>query len=240
MTSAYLLVTHGSSDPRPHLAIADLVDRIRHRLSAPVGTAVLECSPIALHEQIQQFSQHLDRGTPIQIVPLFLLPGVHVMEDLPQQVAIAQQQVHTELMLTPHLGSNPELGKLLLRRIARISSPKILLSHGSRRSSGNRIVEILANQLNALPAFWSVAPSLVDRIEKLSQQGCQEIAILPYFLFSGGITDAIAAQVNQLSQQYAPLKLDLLTPIEVSDDLVDLIVEFLSGQTRPDPVIPLR
>lgn len=240
MTSAYLFVTHGSHDPRPHRAVADLVDRIRRRLSASVGTAVLECSAMELHEQIQQFSQPLDPGTPIQIVPLFLLPGVHVMEDIPAQVAIAQQHVHTELILMPHLGSNPELGTLLVRRMERIASPKILLSHGSRRSGGNRVVEILAHQLNALPAFWSVAPSLVDRIEELSQQGCQEIAILPYFLFAGKIIDAIATQVNQLSQYYAHLKLELLTPIEVSDDLVDLIVKFLFVQPRSDLVIPLR
>lgn len=240
MPSAYLLVTHGSHDRRPHVAIADLVDQVRQRLSTTVGTAVLECSPLKLHEQIQQFSQTLEQATEVQIVPLFLLAGVHVMEDLPEQVAIAQQQVQSKLTLMPYLGSDAGLWKLLSRHLAKIPSPKILLSHGSRRSSGNLAIETLADQLNALPAFWTVAPSLGDRIAELNQTGCQEIAIFPYFLFPGGITDAISAQVDQLAEQYPHLNLQLLSPLEVSEDLVDVIVEFLSVHNLPNPVMPIR
>ncbi|HEY9908690.1 MAG TPA: hypothetical protein V6D18_13920, partial [Thermosynechococcaceae cyanobacterium] len=111
-TPAYLLVIHGSRDPRPALAVSDLAqlfaERIRHQphsgetaaalldlgqersipavLTPPeilVGTASLECHPLRLHEQILEFwrSRSQDSQGRLVILPLFLLPGVHVMQD---------------------------------------------------------------------------------------------------------------------------------------------------------------
>jgi len=54
-------------------------------------------------------------GNRLQVVPLFLLPGVHVMEDIPTEVAIAQQALDPELKiaLQPHLGTHLGLSGLL-------------------------------------------------------------------------------------------------------------------------------
>ena len=233
--SAYLLVSHGSRDPRPQGAIAQLAQRVQHQMrannpSALVGAAVLECAPLPLHEQIQQFSQTaIAQGLRhLQIVPLFLIPGVHVMEDIPQQIKIAQQALNGKVTigLSPHLGTHPGLEKLLAGRLAQCSADAyILMSHGSRRSGGNQPVESLASKIGAVSAYWSVAPKLEDRLQELAQSGCQNIVILPYFLFSGGITDTIAQTVAHLSQQFPTLELNLAAPLEVSDDLAQLILD---------------
>ncbi|NEP61366.1 MAG: sirohydrochlorin chelatase, partial [Symploca sp. SIO2G7] len=57
-----------------------------------VGTATLELAPSPLHEQIQQFANLALRVgcQEVQLLPLFLLPGVHVMEDIPAEAAQAQ------------------------------------------------------------------------------------------------------------------------------------------------------
>lgn len=227
-SSAYLLVSHGSRAPRPQAAMAQLATLIRSKVQAPIGIATLECSPLALHEQIHQFSQTLipQNIHHIQIVPLFLLPGVHVVEDIPDQVRIAQQLESMTIALSPHLGTHPGLKSLLASRL----SPEtacILLSHGSRRSGGNQSVEDLADALNLVPAYWLVAPSLETRLQELSQKGHRNVTILPYFLFSGGVTDAIAQTVEQLTPKFPSLHLTLAAPLEVSDALVDLLVDLI-------------
>jgi sirohydrochlorin ferrochelatase len=224
---AYLLVSHGSRDVRPDLAIARLADRIRQHSHAQIGTAVLECAPLPLHQQIGQFAQQAaEQGIlEVQIVPLFLLPGVHVMEDIPQEVEKARSLTATKLTLTSHLGSHAKLKTLFAQRSSQAEA-QILLSHGSRRAEANLPVEALADQLGMLTAYWSVAPSLALRVQELVKQGVQKIEIVPYFLFSGGITDAIAQSVNQLSQQLPTIDLHLADPLDESD-VADVVMDML-------------
>src|SRR5512146_3174245 len=108
-TSAYLLVAHGSRDPRPQIALEALGQRVQKALTQAtptlvavpssmaaqpnahlVQTACLELQPQPLHQQIQEFAeQAIAAHIPtLEIMPLFLLPGVHVMDDIPGEVAI--------------------------------------------------------------------------------------------------------------------------------------------------------
>lgn len=230
MPSAYLLVSHGSRDPRPAASIAQLADRVGQRVSAPVGTAVLECAPTPLSVQIEQFSQQVGSDTSIELVPLFLLPGVHMSEDIPEQIDLARSRIQSPLTLLPHVGSHPEIAALLERRFGDAEN-RILLSHGSRRSGVNELVEAIGTQINAAIAYWLVPPSVSDQIAQLVNQECQQITILPYFLFSGGITDAIGKSIKDLTQQYPEINLQLLSPIDLSDDLVDLVVDLIESHT---------
>ncbi|NDJ16020.1 sirohydrochlorin chelatase [Myxacorys almedinensis] len=227
--TAYLLVTHGSPDVRPQLAIAQLAQRIHQRSHALIGTAVLECAPLPLHEQIRRFSQQAtDRGIfQVQIVPLFLLPGVHVMEDVPREVEEARHLTTADLTLTAHLGSHAALKALLAQRSPKLADARILLSHGSRRPDGNVPVEKLAQQLDMLPAYWSVSPSLETRVQEGVSRGVRAIEIVPYFLFSGGITDAIAQSVDRLSQQFPTVDLHLAAPLDESNELANLVMNLM-------------
>ncbi|HTL87956.1 MAG TPA: sirohydrochlorin chelatase [Leptolyngbya sp.] len=229
MRSAYLLVTHGSRDIRPQIAIDQLRDRIEQRLSVPVGAAVLEFAT-PLHQQIEAFSRQHPHLSQIQIVPLFLLPGVHVMEDIPEQIAIARSNLNVELRVLPYLGSHPGMAAVLASRLTP-SDAQILLAHGSRRSGGNAAIEEIATAIDAVPTYWSVEPKLAVRLLELAQQGHQHIAILPYFLFSGGITDAIAQSIEELSAHHPTLNLELLAPFDFCEDLVRLIVDFIASQS---------
>jgi len=257
LSSAYLLVSHGSRDPRPQAALEQLAELLKRRVegvkevssackmqhvsvvetpNSPglqkmlVGTGTLELAPMPLHEQIQQFGQDvLAAGYKhLQVLPLFLLPGVHVMEDIPQEVELAQQALAQQLKvdLRHHLGSHPELGRFLASQMMDIQAEaRILLSHGSRRRGGNQPVKAMASQLNAVPAYWSVPPSLESQVAAFVKQGYQQIAILPYFLFSGGITDAIAQKVEHLKEQFPSVRLQLAEPLGASPELADLILD---------------
>jgi sirohydrochlorin ferrochelatase len=200
-----------------------------------VGTAQLELHPLPLHQQILEFS---DRAASlgcerICILPLFLLPGVHVMEDIPEEVQTARQLLGESRILDvrPHLGRETlGLTRLVASQIQGLQAkdprdrPWILVSHGSRREGANTTVEEMAQRLDAVTAYWSRSPSLEERVEQLRAAGDRQIGIVPYFLFTGGITDAIGESVRQLSQQQPPLEFQLAEPLGPSDELADLIL----------------
>lgn len=270
MPSAYLLVSHGSRDPRPQVAIEQLVQLISQSLVSSygklrtvekaivgiqsrtgevgtgrailasshqplvtnVGAACLELSPLPLHQQIVEFGDRaLAQGyNDLQVIPLFLLPGVHVMEDIPSEVDLAQRILGQKLKLDlkPHLGTRPGLVHLLATQVDSSGAEAwILLAHGSRRAGSNQPVDATAKLLKALPAYWAVAPSLKSRVQELVRAGHQRIGIMPYFLFAGGITDAIALAVEQLQGQFPAVELRLAEPIGASRELADLILDLM-------------
>ena len=283
---AYLLVFHGSSDPRPKAAARTLAqffsERICHigngtpldqwakdksfltksfltethplslgRVDALavstanqslVEVAALEGDLLPLHEQIYQLGQKLQSMAGAEsvaepkrllLLPLFLAAGVHVREDIPTEVALAQkalgQDVTLELM--PYLGSHPGLHRLITERLSALPvEASILLAHGSRRPGANQPIEALSERLGAVTAYWSVPPNLEFRLQELVNLGFKKIAILPYFLFSGSTTDAIAQTVDRLSQQFPSLDLLLTPPLEAYPELADLLVDLATGR----------
>ncbi len=239
MSSAYLLISHGSRDPRPQLAI----DRLARQLSlylqsiaptaAPpvVATGCLELTDKPLHHQIVDLARDWSAIgiDTIEILPLFLLPGVHVMDDIPAEVAIAERELQHRVKLTllPFLGTRPDLVDLFARNRSDLPSATIILSHGSRRAGGNEPIEQLASRLGVEIAYWSVAPSLADRVSASVAEGAPEIGILPYFLFAGGITDAIGESVATLRQQFPHIKFILSEPIGNNPHLVRTLGKIL-------------
>jgi sirohydrochlorin cobaltochelatase len=282
-SSAYLLVSHGSRDPRPQAATEQLAQLMRQQflnppgdrtnrpvpiqpsigrsidrpkpssfdleavpkthsdrcatyyMLPPIGIATLELAPLPLHEQIRQFGDRTAKAgyRHVKVLPLFLLPGVHVMEDIPAELAIAQTALGQSLTLElcPHLGSHPQIQNLLVEPEAiAATTARILLAHGSRRPGGNLPVAAIAADLNALPAYWSVPPSLEAQITTLAKTNCQEIVISPYFLFDGTITDAIAETVNGLAQQFPSIQLHLTKPLGADTAMAKLVADLADSK----------
>jgi sirohydrochlorin cobaltochelatase len=233
LSSAYLLVSHGSRDPRPQIAVAQLAQQLSQWLqqSSPlpnihVGVAQLELGDKPLHVQIVEFS-HRCGANKVVICPLFLLPGVHVMEDIPAEVAIAMGEEGLEVVVMPFLGVGGDLADIFDRQRLKMPEPAMLLAHGSRRDGGNYPVEQLAASLGVKNAYWSIEPSLTDRSIEYIEAGATEIGILLYFLFAGGITDAIGKSVAELRQRFPHVKFSLGEPIGDRPELVSTIGKML-------------
>lgn len=235
-SSGKLLVIHGSRDPRPHQGIRDLAQQVRTCLEcqqsrpAPVETATLELGELTLAEQIQQFGDRLlaEHIHHLQIIPLFLLPGMHVMEDIPAQVQEAQTLLGQKITLEicPYLGSHPQLQNRLAQQINTTDREVwIVMAHGSRRPGGNQPVETLAHQLGILDAYWSVMPSLDWRISQLMDLGYRRIGVLPYFLFPGYIIDAIAETLAAKQADYPQLGYTLLSPLNHNPHLAQMVLD---------------
>jgi sirohydrochlorin ferrochelatase len=199
----------------------------------PLDYACLEFASLPLAQTIVNFAQRSKQAgyRKVLILPLFLLPGVHVTVDLPTQVNQAQQILggQIDLELGSYLGNHFRMFDFLQRQFEKIttqiSDGRILLAHGSRRVGANQPCQILASQLQATPAYWSVPPYLPESIEKLVRQGKKKIAILPYFLFTGKITEAIAQQVAKLQQLFPGVELILSQPLGATAELANLILE---------------
>jgi sirohydrochlorin cobaltochelatase len=243
ISSAYLLVSHGSRDPRPQAAVEEIARKWQQEIESPnqltnppdfcrVQTATLELNVLPLHLQIKEFGeQAIAAGyETLEIFPLFLLPGVHVMEDIPSEVAQAQTLLPGRLTTELHsyIGTHPQLKEVFAKQMATLDTPiKILLAHGTRRWQGNEPVEQLATELGAIPAYWSMSPTLNEQVVKLVDAGYNQIGIQPYFLFPGGITDAIAQSLTDLKANYPRLSLHLGNIIDPS-----AILELLTAKNQ--------
>jgi len=242
-TAAYLLVAHGSRDPRHAPALRQLAEAVAVRWRAApqtkgaeilVGTAFLEVQETPLHQQIQAFAEQAiaQQCHTLHLLPLFLLPGVHVMEDIPAEVAIAQSTLDPSfsIHIAPYLGQAPDLAVALAPHLPptqESAATAILLAHGSRRPGGNAPILALAAALKLSLAYWSIEPSLEVQIETLILQGYTDIAVVPYVLFPGGITDAIAQRLATLTQQHPQIRFWQTDPLNNLVPLAQWIVDWM-------------
>ncbi len=275
MTTAYLLVTHGSRDPRPQRAAEHLVRalamqlagvRERERQSNATGAvswvpgvtfarAQLECADRPLHQVLVDWAQTATQqgAQQLKVVPLFLLQGVHVAEDIPTEVNQARSRLPAvvgqrdglgtapiaPLSILPPIGSDPRFVTLVHQHQKTMTEQHpnleawVLLSHGSRRPQGNAVAEAIAAQIGAVAAYWSVEPSLATCLAQLERQGKRRIGILPYVLFAGGLTDAIAAQVRQHQHALPHLHLALGQPLDHDPSLITWLAAWLLDDCAP-------
>ncbi len=85
MTTAIVLLAHGSRDPEWSAPFERLARRVRERRpAAGVAVAYLELSPPTLEEAVA--SLVATGAGDIVVVPVFLAPGGHVRRDLPQLI----------------------------------------------------------------------------------------------------------------------------------------------------------
>lgn len=261
LSSACLLVFHGSRDPQSQTAGSNLVNLLIEQILAKnivtqknyltqdasilksplaatldslktpiLDTAALELGTLSLHESIVGFSEKVakNKGKKLKILPLFLSNGVHVTEDIPREIARAKTLINREITieLSPYLGKYSGMVELLNSRFTKLGGEgRILVAHGSSWSTVSQDCQWLAAQLNAQIAYWSVAPSLREQVVAQIAAGKRKIAIVPYFLFPGRITKAIASEVEQLRLIFPGVELMLAQPLGATPELAKLIVE---------------
>ncbi|MEO1465383.1 MAG: sirohydrochlorin chelatase [Cyanobacteria bacterium J06629_2] len=202
---------------------------VPNSLSTPlIEVAALELAPQSLCESLVNFA-HLVNSQglkQIKVVPLFLAPGVHVCSDIPAEIALATNQLDRQVIieLSPYLGKYSGIVNLLTRRFAELSAKtRILIAHGSKSPLVADYYQTLGSKLNTDVAYWSTEPRFIEQIETKIAAGSQEIALLPYFLFPGKITQAIARKISELQQKYPHVELRLGQPLGATAALAELI-----------------
>lgn len=253
LTTAYLLVSHGSRDPRPQATIAVLAQHLSEVLACPVGWAILEFGQASLAVQIQQFTrrQQVER---IYLLPLFLSSGVHVCDDIPEQVAIARSGFEVslsplsrvnpspKLVTLPHLGAAIDVARSAWERMQQYPEVDawITIAHGSRRVGGNAEIEAIATRIQSQlscphrVAYWSQAGQLVEQIQDLLARGHQTIGVLPHFLFPGRLTDAIHTTIQAIAAQSPEATFVYLKTWGEADEWQHSLVDWMIEATQSD------
>lgn len=255
LSSAYMLVFHGSKDARTQYSMQNLVSKVNTllndrnsglpnlgianmQISSPekklplVSIGELELAPLSLHEQIQQFALRaklLQYGQ-VKVLPVFLLPGIHVEEDMYAEIERARIILgdRFEIHHLSYLGSYLDLTELLRHKfVAAEADARILISHGSTRVDGNRHIEQMAKRLGAVSTYCSVAPSLREKIEMAIVSGKKRIAIQPYLLFEGTIFNSIAREIATLQAEFPQVEILFGQPLGTIVEIAPLIVSQL-------------
>ena len=270
LSSAYMLVSHGSRDVRTRWAVEKLAERVYVLLASQsiqaigvveyresnssfflsdsltsiattasmvltnmgcplVETGTLELASLPLHQQIQRFAaEALQAGyKQVKVLPLFLLPGIHVTEDIYAEIEQARAVVGNAIAIEQlsYLGSNDDLTQLWASRLRGEADAKIFFSHGTRRRKGNERVEQTAEKLGAMTAYLSMPPCLEEKLEILIMSERRNIIIQPYLLFEGRIMEEMELEVMRLQTKFPQLQLSLGKPLGATAELATLIVE---------------
>jgi sirohydrochlorin cobaltochelatase len=199
-------------------------------MASMIEVAALELGDQSLCESLIKFAQRasLQGFKKIKVVPLFLSPGVHVQSDIPAEIASANQQLNSQITieLSTYLGKYSGIVSLLRTQFTELAAKtRILIAHGSRLIAAAEYYQNLAQQLNAEIAYWSTMPNFSQQIRTQIALGSQKIAILPYFLFPGKITEAIAQEVANLQQEYPHVELRLGKPLGTTPAIAELIAQ---------------
>ncbi len=209
---AMVLTAHGSADPRSSVvthAVAGQIRRLRPWLD--VRVAFCERSEPNLRDVISG----LDR--PGLVTPLLLASAYHARVDIPAMIDAAKVPVRQ----ADTLGEDPRLVEVAHQRLTEIEpdesrdsvpsgSGVLIVAVGSSHTAANARTATLASALSARGgwgrvrvAYATTEPSVADGIAALRRDGADRIAVAPWFIAPGKITDRVAAVAADLGAAMA-------------------------------------
>jgi len=229
-SSAVLLLSHGSRDPRAEYVAGELVAAVAAGTGVVVRAAHLDFTTPAPADALRQLAA--DGFTSVRVVPLLFTPGYHLTHDVPQAVADSGVAERLHVSVAPPLLSAGRRGReLLLTALAdRLlqagargdNDGLVLASAGSSSPQARLSIESLALDLGrshgipVVPAFASAGlPSLTQALEELSDRGIRRPAVASLFVAPGRLTDAVVAACRDLP---------VADPLGVSPAFVRLLV----------------
>lgn len=229
-STAVLLLSHGSRDPRAAYVVAGLVAAVARRSSLEVRAAHLDFTTPTPHVALRRLAN--DGFTSVRIVPLLFTPGYHLTHDVPVAVEASGVTQQMDVSVAPPLlDSGRRARELLLEALAdrllqavvdRQVDALVLASAGSSSPAARLHIESLARDLErthgipVMPAFASAAtPSPLQALEALSDKGFQTPAVASLFVAPGRLSDSVVAACRDLP---------VADPLGVSPTFVDLIV----------------
>jgi sirohydrochlorin ferrochelatase len=190
-----VLTAHGSADPRSAVvthAVAEEIRRLRPNLD--VRVAFCERSEPNLVDVLAGLEG------PGVVTPLLLASAYHARVDIPAMIAESGRE---DVLVADTLGEDPRLIEVLGERLAEtgVAQPGtgvLIVAVGSSHAAANAATATLAD---SLPGEWAdvrvvyatTEPSVADGIAALRERGARHIAIAPWFIALGRITDRVAA-----------------------------------------------
>ncbi|WP_347987754.1 sirohydrochlorin chelatase [Methylomonas sp. AM2-LC] len=219
MTTTILLVGHGSRNQTGNDEIKAFKQQWQQQHPDwRIELCYIELADVLLPEGLQHAAQGADR---VIVIPLILSAAGHVKAEIPEHIAEVRERFpQVEFVYAPHIGANSEILKVLKNSLKSVMQklampdPKntgvIILGRGSSDRVANGELAKLARWLYEDTehelidiAFTGIThPRLETAIQRQVNLGMTQIAILPYYLFTGLLIERITLQVTRLQTQY--------------------------------------
>lgn len=209
MTSALLIVGHGTRSPEGQEECAALLETVRaRRPGRRVELGYLElCDPPIADVVAGLVADGVDD---ITVVPLVLLGAGHAKGDVPAAIA-RERRRHPGVRFGygQPLGVHPDLVELVDTRLRgavdeahRHETAVVLVGRGTTDPDANADLAKIARLLwegrpwpLVEPAFISLAsPSVPDALKRSRRLGARRVVVVPYFLFTGILEQRIRDQ----------------------------------------------
>jgi sirohydrochlorin ferrochelatase len=229
-STAVLLLSHGSRDPRAEYVVGELVSAVAARTGLTVRAAHLGFTAPTAEVALRQLAA--EGITSVRVVPLLFTPGYHVTHDVPGAVEASGVAGQVDVIVAPPLlsGGSRERDLLLAALADRLTQAGadgqvdalVLASAGSSSPAARLRIGSLARDLErsrgvpVIAAFASAAsPSTTQALEALADKGIQRPAVASLFVAPGKLTDLVVA---------AGQGLPVADPLGVSPAFVELLV----------------
>jgi len=244
-----LLVGHGSRDAHGNQEIEQFAQNWRQQHPDwRIDVCFIEFADVLLDEGFDRAAHGSQR---VIVIPLILNAAGHVKMEIPGHLQKARQRhPQIEFILARHLGANETLLKLLKQSLCQVMAslympdPKttggIVLGRGSSDRVANGELAKLARWLweetdHELVdiAFTGITyPRLEQAVQRQRKLGMTQIAVLPYYLYTGTLINRIHQQIDSLRQQYPMLRIGLGQYLGFADEIYAMLDEKVQSLTE--------
>lgn len=251
MTETILLVGHGSRDPNGNKEIETFSKQWRaQHPDWRIEVCYIEFADILLD---QGFDNAAKNSNKVLVVPLILNAAGHVKMEIPEHLEKARQRhPDVEFIYAKHLGVNTTMLEIVKRQLVNtmenIAKPDpkttgvIILGRGSSDKLANGEVAKLARWMEEETdhelvdiAFTGITyPRLETVVQRQVKLGMTQIAVQPYYLFTGTLITRIAKQLKYLQQQYPQIRFGLGDYLGFDPDIYTLLDQKVKEIQQPD------
>jgi sirohydrochlorin cobaltochelatase len=237
---AFLVVGHGSRDPRGAREFHELVGIVRERnpgLAVEGGFIELSRPPIS--ECVNRLAEGGARN--VAAVPLMLLAAGHAKDDIPATlVREGIEHPEMEFRYGRALGVRPELLELMEERISAVvpdeekpDTAVLVVGRGSSDPDANSdIAKITRLFYEGRPypmvesAFISMTPPGVgEGLDRLRRLGAKRVVVFSYFLFTGVLEERIRDEAERFAAENSDVEVRYAGYFGPDGRVADLLVE---------------
>ncbi|MBU9719871.1 MULTISPECIES: sirohydrochlorin chelatase [Bacillaceae] len=228
---AVVYAGHGSRTESGNRTFTSFVNRVTEKVDVPIQEiGFLESATPSIPDAIETAVR---RGaTSITVMPVLLMPGVHVNEDIPDIISVSKKQYENVQF---HYGSPLGADELAIQTMQSklpddADGTIVLVGHGSRDSEAKTAFTELTNLFAEQTGFQSdqafiksTAPSISEKLQQLLEEGHQTIYLLPYLLFTGGFMNKIAREIAPFQASYGDCRIILCEPAGFDNRMESLL-----------------
>ena len=226
MKETILLVGHGSREANGNREIEEFAEHWREKNPDwRIEVCFIEFADVLLD---QGFDNAAKGSEKVIVVPLILNAAGHVKMEIPAHLQAARKRHPVvEFVFAKHLGASETLLIVLKKSLSQVMNslavpdPKttgvIILGRGSSDKVANGEVakmarwlwEETAHELVDIAFTGITYPRLEQAVQRQVKLGMTQIAILPYYLYTGTLITRIEHQFQRLQSQYPQISIGL-------------------------------